>query len=112
MENTRTFLTGNNRSLFLKAMMLCLLVGFSATMDAQSGITALSSANSTIRSYWDPMKLIIAGIGAIVGVVGAVRVFNKWNSGDNNIGKEVVAWGGSALFLVIAPSFIGSFFGL
>lgn len=79
---------------------------------AQGGASALSGANISIRSYWEPMKLIIQAIGAVVGLIGGVRIYNKWTNGDQDINKEIVGWGGACLFLVIVPQFVGAFFGM
>jgi hypothetical protein len=51
-------------------------------------------------------------IGGIVGVIGGIRIYNKWTNGDQDINKELVGWGGAALFLTLVPNFIGAFFGL
>ncbi|MGE8425469.1 MAG: DUF4134 family protein, partial [Sphingobacterium siyangense] len=51
-------------------------------------------------------------IGAVVGIVGGVRVYIKWNSGDNDINKELMGWGGSCLFLVLVSVVIKAFFGV
>ncbi|RYX87358.1 DUF4134 domain-containing protein, partial [bacterium] len=55
---------------------------------------------------------IVLVIGGIVGIVGAVRVYSKWNSGDPDINKELMGWGGSCLFLVVSSLIVKSFFGL
>jgi hypothetical protein len=51
-------------------------------------------------------------IGGIVGIVGAIRVYSKWNSGDQDINKELMGWGGSCVFLVVSAVVIKAFFGL
>lgn len=78
---------------------------------AQGGAAALTDAATEIKSYWDPVKLIIQAIGGLVGFIGGVRIYNKWQNGDQDINKELVGWGGSALFLIIVPQFVSSFFG-
>jgi hypothetical protein len=51
-------------------------------------------------------------IGAVLGLVGAVKVFQKWNGGDPDTGKVAAAWFGSCVFLVIVATVLRSFFGL
>ena len=51
-------------------------------------------------------------IGGIVGLIGGLRIYNKWTNGDQDINKEILGWGGAALFLILVPTFIGAFFGL
>nr|DAC75594.1 TPA_exp: conjugative transposon protein TraE [Elizabethkingia anophelis]DAC75677.1 TPA_exp: conjugative transposon protein TraE [Elizabethkingia anophelis]DAC76058.1 TPA_exp: conjugative transposon protein TraE [Elizabethkingia anophelis]DAC76121.1 TPA_exp: conjugative transposon protein TraE [Elizabethkingia anophelis]DAC76300.1 TPA_exp: conjugative transposon protein TraE [Elizabethkingia anophelis] len=50
-------------------------------------------------------------VGGVVGLIGGVRIYNKWSNGDQDINKEVVGWGGACLFLIIVPQFVSSFFG-
>lgn len=103
-----------SNSIVIKLMACAILLSTTDFLLAQSGpgAAALSSANSTIRLYWDPIKLIIQAIGAVVGLIGGVRIYNKWTNGDQDINKEILGWSGACLFLVIVPSFIGSFFGM
>ncbi|RZK07573.1 MAG: DUF4134 domain-containing protein [Flavobacterium sp.] len=51
-------------------------------------------------------------IGGLVGIVGGVRVYSKWNSGDPDINKELMGWGGSCIFLIVSSLIVKSFFGL
>jgi hypothetical protein len=51
-------------------------------------------------------------IGAIVGLIGAVKVYQKWNSGDQDTSKVAAAWFGSCIFLVVVATIIKSFFGI
>jgi hypothetical protein len=79
---------------------------------AQSGVTGLNTATSTLQTYVDPVTNISLVIGGIVGIVGAIRVYSKWNSGDQDINKELMGWGGSCVFLVVSALVIKAFFGL
>jgi hypothetical protein len=56
----------------------------------------------TLKTYIDPVTDITLVIGGIVGIVGGIRVYSKWNSGDQDINKELMGWGGSCLFLVLS----------
>ena len=51
-------------------------------------------------------------IGAIVGIVGAIKVFNKWNSSDQDTNKVAAPWFGSCIFLVVVATVLKSFFGV
>ena len=79
---------------------------------AQNGVTGLNTATSTLKTYVDPVTNITLVIGGIVGIVGAIRVYSKWNSGDQDINKELMGWGGSCVFLVVSALVIKAFFGL
>lgn len=84
----------------------------SASAFAQSGVTGLNTATSTLKTYVDPASNIALVIGGIVGIVGAIRVYSKWNSGDQDINKELMGWGGSCVFLVVSALIVKAFFGL
>ncbi len=86
------------------------LVLFALTPVFAQGASAITNANIEIRKYWDPIKLLIQGIGGVVGLIGGLRIYNKWTNGDQDINKEVVGWGGACLFLIIVPQFVISFF--
>ncbi len=84
----------------------------SASAFAQSGVTGINTATSTLKTYVDPASNIALVIGGIVGIVGAIRVYSKWNSGDQDINKELMGWGGSCVFLVVSALIVKAFFGL
>ena len=79
---------------------------------AQSGVNGLNTATTTLKTYIGPVTNISLVIGGIVGIVGGIRVYSKWNSGDQDINKELMGWGGSCVFLVVSSLIIKAFFGL
>lgn len=79
---------------------------------AQSGVTGLNTATTTLKTYVGPVTNTTLVIGGIVGLVGALRVYSKWNSGDQDINKELMGWGGSCLFLVLSSLIVKAFFAL
>ncbi|MCL4637742.1 MAG: DUF4134 domain-containing protein [Olivibacter sp.] len=72
----------------------------------------LAQGTSEIITYLDPITSLIMAIGGVVGIVGGVRIYQKWNNGDQDINKELMSWGGSAIFLIIAPIVIRAVFGV
>ncbi len=91
------------------ASLLLAIKGYSQTADGNAGI---NQANTTVRGYFDAGVNLVYAIGAIVGLIGAVKVFQKWNHGDHDTGKVAAAWFGSCIFLVIVATVLKSFFGL
>ncbi|MGF7028561.1 DUF4134 domain-containing protein [Sphingobacterium sp. HSC-15S19] len=91
-----------------------LFLGAANTLFAQTagGTLGIDAATSSLTSYVDPVSTLTLAIGAVVGIVGGVRVYIKWNSGDNDINKELMGWGGSCLFLVLVSVVIKAFFGV
>ncbi|MGN6600992.1 MAG: DUF4134 domain-containing protein [Ginsengibacter sp.] len=80
--------------------------------NAQDGNAGINEANTQVRSYFDSGTNLMYAIGAIVGLIGAVKVYNKWNAGDHDTGKVAAAWFGSCVFLVVVATVIKSFFGV
>ncbi|WP_413670105.1 DUF4134 domain-containing protein [Mucilaginibacter sp. Mucisp86] len=79
---------------------------------AQNGNAGITSATSQVKGYFSDGTQLMYAIGAIVGLIGAVKVFNKWNSGDPDTGKVAAAWFGSCVFLVIVATVLKAFFGV
>ena len=84
----------------------------SLTSRAQDGIAGINEANEKIRSYYEAGTNLMYAIGAVVGLIGAVKVYQKWNAGDQDTGKVAAAWFGSCVFLVVVATVIQSFFGV
>lgn len=89
-----------------------LLAVVTTVVKAQDGAAGISEADSQVRSYFEPGTQLMYAIGAVLGLVGAVKVFQKWNAGDNDTGKVAAAWFGSCIFLVVVATVLQSFFGL
>lgn len=98
----------------VKQKVWLLLPGlFIAVMSmAQDGNAGINEANTQVRSYFDSGTNLMYAVGAVVGLIGAVKVYQKWNSGDPDTGKVAAAWFGSCVFLVVVATVIRSFFGI
>lgn len=81
-------------------------------LQAQDGIAGINEANQQVRSYFDAGTDLMYAIGAVLGLIGAVKVYQKWNAGDPDTGKVAAAWFGSCVFLVVVATVIQSFFGV
>ncbi len=79
---------------------------------AQDGIAGINEANTKVRSYFDVGVNLMYAVGAILGLIGAVRVYQKWSNGQPDTGSVAAAWFGSCVFLVIVATVLKSFFGL
>jgi hypothetical protein len=91
---------------------IVLLMILSLAASSQDGNAGINQANTQVRSYFDSGTNLMYGIGAIVGLIGAVKVYQKWNSGDQDTSKVAAAWFGSCIFLVVVATIIKSFFGM
>lgn len=93
---------------------LILMMWVAAVMEsaAQDGASGINQATSQVRSYFDAGCNLMYAIGAVLGLIGAVKVFSKWNSGEPDTNKVAAAWFGSCVFLVIVATVLKSFFGI
>lgn len=91
---------------------LLMLFGCYFSIYAQDGIAGINEANQKVRSYFDAGTELMYAVGALLGLIGAVKVYQKWNAGDPDTGKVAAAWFGSCVFLVVVATVIKSFFGV
>ncbi|SDG75987.1 protein of unknown function [Flavobacterium omnivorum] len=92
--------------------IVLLLLAFNYQTYAQDGLAGINEANQLVRSYFDAGTELMYAVGAILGLIGAVKVYQKWNAGDPDTGKVAAAWFGSCVFLVVVATVIQSFFGI
>lgn len=90
----------------------CICMAQQIALMAQDGNAGIQEANTKVRSYFTSGTNLMYAVGAVVGLIGAVKVYQKWNSGDPDTGKVAAAWFGSCVFLVVVATVIKSFFGL
>lgn len=79
---------------------------------AQDGNAGINEANMRVRSYFDTGTNLMFAVGAVLGLIGAVKVYQKWNSGDPDTGRVAASWFGSCIFLVVVATVLKSFFGV
>lgn len=100
------------RIAFTKTLMFLiglLTVDYCFGADGAAGIT---QATTMVKGYFDAGCDLMYAIGAVLGIVGAIKVFRKWNEGEPDTNKVAAAWFGSCIFLVVVATVIKSFFGL
>jgi len=100
------------RQAFLKTLLFTALLVTCYDVFAQDGAAGINQATSQVKSYFDAGCNLMYAIGAVVGIIGAVKVFSKWNAGEPDTNKVATAWFGSCVFLVIVATVLKSFFGL
>ena len=47
-----------------------------------------------VTSYFDPATQLIHVIGVVVGLIGGVKVYNKFTSDDSDTSKIAASWFG------------------
>ena len=94
-----------------KIMMLFLLTATAIGAYAQgNGIAGINEATKMVTSYFDPGTKLIYAIGAVVGLIGGIKVYNKFSSGDPDTSKTAASWFGACIFLIVAATILRSFF--
>jgi hypothetical protein len=87
---------------------LCLTVVASA-----QGIGAgINGAAQEVRGIFASVSNLVLMVGAVVGLAGGIRVFIKWNNGDQDVQKELIGWAGACIFLLLSGVTLKLFFGI
>ena len=95
------------KKIFLSAAILAAAVSAYAQGNGQAGIT---EATNLITGYFDPGTKLVYAIGAVCGLIGGVKVYNKFSSGDPDTSKTAASWFGACIFLIVAATILRSFF--
>lgn len=61
------------------AMMMLLVLATTAGAYAQgNGMAGINEATKMVTSYFDPGTKLIYAVGAVVGLIGRIKVYNKF----------------------------------
>jgi len=112
MKKHLTILLHAGRLKHRLTLALLALLSLSAQAQTGDGEAGIQQATDMVRGYFDTGTSLMYAIGAIVGLVGAVKVYQKWNGGEPDTGKVAAAWFGSCIFLVVVATVLKSFFGI
>ena len=92
-------------------LLLFLLTATAMGVYAQgNGIAGINEATKMVTSYFDPGTKLIYAVGAVVGLIGGIKVYNKFSSGDPDTSKTAASWFGACIFLIVAATILRSFF--
>ena len=86
------------------------LMAASSAFAQGNGMAGITEATNMVTSYFDPLTKLIFAVAAILGLVGGVRVYSKFSSGDPDASKSATALFLSCVFLVIVGTVLRSFF--
>ena len=95
------------KKVLLAATLMLSGIGAFAQGNGTAGIT---EATQMVTSYFDPATQLIYAIGAVVGLIGGVKVYNKFSSGEPDTSKTAASWFGACIFLIVAATILRSFF--
>ena len=71
--------TLKKKQIILAALLLAANISAFAQGNGMAGIT---EATSMVTSYFDPATKLIYAIGAVVGLIGGIKVYGKFSAGD------------------------------
>lgn len=75
-----------------------------------NGLAGITEATNMVTSYFDPGMKLIYAIGAVTGLIGGIKVYSKFSSGDPDTSKTAASWFGACIFLIVAATILRSFF--
>lgn len=75
-----------------------------------NGSNGIAQATSMVTSYFEPLTQLIYAVGAVVGLIGGIKVYQKFSSGDPDTSKTAASWFGACIFLIVAATVLRSFF--
>jgi len=76
----------------------------------QKGASALTALTTDLQSYIDPVTTVVYIVAAIIGLVGALKVYVNWQNGKENVMASATGWLGACLFLLIANTVLRAMF--
>ena len=96
---------------FLSAAALVMATGTTFAQTVADGNAAIETATADVIALYDIVSNLIFAIAAIIALVGAIKIFMAWNSGERDVQKMVIGWFGACIFLVAIGTIITAFFG-
>lgn len=103
----KRFMNKKNRIILLAAIIVAAVT---QTFAQGNGLAGINEATSMVTSYFDPGTKLIYAIGAVVGLIGGIKVYGKFSSGDPDTSKTAASWFGACIFLIVSATILRSFF--
>ena len=95
------------------ALVLTAVLAVVSIQSAQAQIgPAIDGAASSIKGIFTNVSNLILMIGAVTGLAGGIRVYVKWQNGDQDLNKHIIGWTGSCIFLLLSGTILKLFFGV
>jgi len=66
---------------------VALLMATSSAFAQGNGMAGINEATSLVGSYFDPLTKLVYAIGAVCGLIGGIKVYQKFSSGDPDTSK-------------------------
>ena len=78
----------------MRKRILLAFIGASAAVAASAqgqGLAGINEATSLMTSYFDPATKLCYAIGAVLGLVGGIKTYSKFSSGDPDTSKTAAS---------------------
>ena len=95
---------------YILSVVIIYLTAASALAQGGNGLAGINDATNMVTSYFDPGTKLIYAIGAVIGLIGGIKVYNRFTSGDPDVSKVAASWFGACIFLIVAATILRSFF--
>jgi hypothetical protein len=76
------------------------------------GISEFYQASAEIKNHYFSLSDLSFVLGAIMGLLGGLRIFANWQSGRHHIDQQVAGWLFSCIFLNVCGLFLRGLFRL
>lgn len=73
-------------------------------------LTVIGTIADTLKEYLKDSQALMLVIASIMALIGAIRVYRKWQDGDRDVSFTAAAWFGSSLFMTLVPTIIQELF--
>jgi len=103
-----TYNNNQKTKIFYSAVLF--FMAASSAFAQGDGAAGITEATQMVTSYFDPATRLIYAAGAIIGLIGGIKVYSKFSSGDPDTGKTAASWFGACIFLIVSATILRSFF--
>jgi len=95
-----------------KALTTSLILVTSLGFSQKSGglASGIAGATAELQGIVEPINTFLYIIAAIVGIFGVIRVYSKFQNGDQDTNKAMGQWGFAFVFLIAATFIIKATF--
>ena len=66
--------------------------------------------NEKENPFFEPATKLCYAVGALLGLVGGIKTYSKFSSGDPDTSKTAASWFFACIFLIVAATILRSFF--
>ncbi|QNN42986.1 DUF4134 family protein [Pedobacter roseus] len=94
------------------ALLLSGLFPLHCIAQSPPGIGEFYQAGREIQGYYYSFSDLSMVLGAIMGLLGGLRVYLNWQTSRHHIDAQVMGWFFASLFLLLTGVFLRGLFGL